>query len=180
MKLIPAHALMHEKGPCDLRSIRGVDATACGSQDQPRWALGSGESCEVRCSWGQYPQGMPRSSSLVTCNYGQLSQPDFSCAPMACSAPQVAHVASPGCEEGMQATIGAIQSSGCVIMFTDCLQHKPTSRTGPSRLKRRAGRVLFRERLWCSGAMYRVPVVPSPLDGRGAQGVAYLDGGTSA
>eukprot|EP00434_Breviolum_minutum_P035203 symbB.v1.2.031154.t1/scaffold3585.1/size53677/2 len=47
LKLIPAHALMHEKGPCDLRSILGADNIACGDKDRPRWALSSGESCEA-------------------------------------------------------------------------------------------------------------------------------------
>eukprot|EP00913_Durusdinium_trenchii_P033555 g31413.t1 len=46
LKLIPAHALLHVRGPCDLRPLVGLDHIACGTADRPRWALGHGESCE--------------------------------------------------------------------------------------------------------------------------------------
>ena len=130
LKLIPAHALMHEKGPCDLRSILGADNIACGDKDRPRWALASGESCEVHCSWGRYPLGMPGSSSFISCHNGQLSRPDFKCSPMRCSEPKVLNIGTPGCKEGAQVDDGATCAPRCADGFAAIVSEPLTCHNG--------------------------------------------------
>lgn len=99
LKLIPPGAYFHKQGPCDLRDIVAADSIACGTKDAPRWALASGESCEVRCSWGRYPNGIPGSQSLVTCQNGLLSPADFRCSLRSCALPKVSG-AGDKCGEG--------------------------------------------------------------------------------
>eukprot|EP00439_Symbiodinium_sp_Y106_P061005 s1397_g9.t1 len=53
----------------------------------------------VRCSWGRYPNGIPGSQSLVTCQNGLLSPADFRCSLGSCALPKVSHAADK-CAEG--------------------------------------------------------------------------------
>ncbi|CAK9097023.1 unnamed protein product [Durusdinium trenchii] len=121
LKLIPAHALLHVRGPCDLRPLVGLDHIACGTADRPRWALGHGESCEVRCSWGRFPSGVPGMSSLISCHEGQLSRPSFSCSPMRCSGPKASegatNIGNPPCEEGSYVEHGSACTPHCAHGF---------------------------------------------------------------
>ncbi|CAE8609881.1 unnamed protein product, partial [Polarella glacialis] len=115
LRTVPPHSLLHRRGPCDLRPLPGTDNVAC---EGPRWALGSGESCQVRCSWGRFPNGVRGSSSLLQCYEGQLSQPDFSCQELQCQAPQVLN-AAPGrsCLEGTTVRHGQNCTPSCVEGF---------------------------------------------------------------
>eukprot|EP00933_Yihiella_yeosuensis_P031067 TRINITY_DN24609_c0_g2_i1.p1 TRINITY_DN24609_c0_g2~~TRINITY_DN24609_c0_g2_i1.p1 ORF type:complete len:732 (-),score=89.46 TRINITY_DN24609_c0_g2_i1:421-2616(-) len=98
LKLVPSHAFFHEKGPCDLRPLRGLARNACAG---PRWALGSGESCEVQCSYGRFADGHPDvRSSWLSCTAGELSEPNFACTELRCSAPKVENASAASCQEG--------------------------------------------------------------------------------
>ncbi|OLP93155.1 Sodium-dependent phosphate transport protein 2A [Symbiodinium microadriaticum] len=56
-------------------------------------------AAEVRCSWGRYPNGIPGSQSLVTCQNGLLSPADFRCSLRSCALPKVSG-AGDKCGEG--------------------------------------------------------------------------------
>jgi hypothetical protein len=128
LKVVPASAFTHRRGPCDLTKVLHIGAPPCVSAGEVRWALNDGERCEVAaCAAGYYPaQGLAtgvtpvapplavaagaatvgRSGVFVGCRAGQYF-PAAVCAGLSCTAPVVPNVTSATCQAGEVVADGA-------------------------------------------------------------------------
>lgn len=108
LDVVPSSVLFHRKGPCALWVWNARDPPC-----KDRWALASGDSCDLHCASGYFVGPSKATTQEVTCDKGELFPQGFSCSGLPCEVPKIANTSEPRCAEGDLLHDGANCTPAC-------------------------------------------------------------------